>query len=92
MLFRSIQPAPVTPAEEKQQVDKFYHDQHQYSLAEIVINRRGVFGPAINQQVRKNPERGKYPRSGGKYFDPNQDRVLENPRRKYLPGKGNPYQ
>lgn len=95
-----VQPAPVTPAEEKEQIEKFYKDQHQYSLAEIVINRRGVFGPAINQQVRKNPERGKYPRSGGKYMPPGTEgvdtlgtkKIVKQPKGKYNPGRGNPYQ
>jgi len=70
-----IQPTPITEEQRQAQIQKFLESMHQESLAEKVINRRGVFGPSINQQFRKNPERGKYPRSGGRYIDPNADRV-----------------
>lgn len=71
------QPAPVTNQQRQQQIQKFIQEQHQESLAEIVINRRGVFGPSTNSQVRKNPLRGKYPRSsGGGFDDPNKDRDI----------------
>jgi hypothetical protein len=96
---------PVTQADEAMQLDKFYNDQHQESLAEKVINRRGVFGPSVNQQVRKNPERGKYPRSGGRFIDQEgQDRVngdngngnkplkTGKTKKNYRPGKNNRYQ
>lgn len=90
-----VQPAPITPGEQRDQLQKYYESQHQETLAEKVINRRGVFGPALDQQYRKNPERGKYPRSGGRYIDPNVDRVLppaKNAQKKhYDPGKGNLY-
>jgi len=94
-----VPPSPITNKQRKDQVEKYYHDQHQYSLAELVINRRGTFGPAVTQQVRKNPERGKYPRSGGRYIDPNIDRVYDpdvpirtgRPKRRYDPGKNNKY-
>ena len=86
-----VQPAPITPAQEKLQEQKFLVDQHQESLAEKVINRRGTLGPSINEQVTKNPERGKYPRSGGRYIDPNIDRVEPGIRKPYRPGKNNPY-
>jgi hypothetical protein len=92
-----VLPAPVTPAEEKLQQQKFLLDQHSESLAERVINRRGTWGPAINDQVRKNPLRGKYPRSssGGFVDTQGQDRVNNSPLKtgKPLPhyrrGKGN---
>jgi portal protein len=72
-----VQPAPITQQQRNQQIQKFLEEQHQESLAEIVINRRGVFGPSVNSQVRKNPLRGKYPRSsGGGFVDPNKDRTL----------------
>lgn len=72
-----VQPAPITPQQRQQQVQKFLESMHQESLAEIVINRRGVFGPSVNSQVRKNPLRGKYPRSsGGGFDDPNKDREI----------------
>ena len=90
-----VLPAPVTPQEEREQVQRFYEDQHQESLAEIVINRRGVFGPAVNDQVRKNPERGKYPRSGGRYLAPKANDIpikTGKPKRRLSPGKNNPYQ
>jgi hypothetical protein len=98
-----VEPAPVTKAEENQQIQKYQEDQHQESLAEFVINRRGTFGPSVNSQVRKNPLRGKYPRSSaGGFVDQTQitnsankkdagDRVLQTgkPKRRYRPGKGN---
>jgi len=91
-----VQPAPVTPAEERDQLQKYYESQHQETLAEKVINRRGIFGPALDSQYRKNPLRGKYPRSGGRFIDPNVDRV-QGPKKgtqkkHYDPGKGNLYQ
>lgn len=96
-----IQPLPVTSADENEQMQNYEADQHQESLAEFVINRRGVFGPAINSQVKRNPERGKYPRSGGRFIDQQgQDRianVTDSPlktgktKKKYSPGKNNPY-
>lgn len=70
-----VQPAPITEEQRQAQIQKFLESMHEESLAEKVINRRGVFGPAVNQQFRKNPERGKYPRSGGRFIDPNKDRV-----------------
>ena len=94
-----VEPAPVTRGEEQQQIQKYQQDQHQESLAEFVINRRGVFGPAINQTVRKNPLRGKYPRSSsGGFVDTQQiadaaarkDNPLKSgrPKKQYRPGKG----
>ena len=62
-----VQPRPISKADEELQQEKFEVGQHQESLAEKMINRRGVFGPAVNQQFTKNAERGKYPRSGGRY-------------------------
>ena len=62
-----VMPRPVTKADEMLQQEKFDIAEHQESLAEKMINRRGVFGPAVNQQYRQSAERGKYPRSGGKY-------------------------
>ena len=95
---QEVLPDPITQADEQMQLNRFYTDQHQESLAEKTINRRGVFGPSINQQVTKNPERGKYPRSGGRFIDPNQDRVNADlpgktgkPKKNYSPGKNNPY-
>lgn len=70
-----IQPAPISNQQRQAQIERFMQEQHQESLAEMVINRRGVFGPSTNSQVRKNPLRGKYPRSsGGGFDDPNKDR------------------
>ena len=72
-----VQPSPITDEQRQAQVQRFMEEQHQFSLAEIVINRRGTMGPSVNSQVRKNPLRGKYPRSsGGGFDDPNKDRVL----------------
>lgn len=85
-----VESAPVTPKQKKDQVRRWEESEHAESLAEKVINRRGVFGPAIDQQYRKNPERGKYPRSGGRYIDPNEDRVKQQ-RMHYRRGKNNPY-
>ena len=95
-----IQPAPITVGEERQQEDKYWSDQHQESLSEFVINRRGSFGPAVNSQVRKNPLRGKYPRSSsGGFVD--QQKITDSanrkdnplrtgkPKRHYSPGAGN---
>jgi hypothetical protein len=62
-----IQPAPITTADENLQQQKFELAEHQETLAEKMINRRGMFGPSVNQQYRQSAERGKYPRSGGKY-------------------------
>src|SRR2546430_14360357 len=61
---------------------KFDEQSHEESLAEKVINRRGTFGPSINEQITKSPVRGKYPRSGGGAFVPNQgkDRVAAMPK------------
>lgn len=94
-----VQPAPVTLEQEEEQMGRWEESEHQESLAEKVINRRGVFGPAINQQVVKNPERGKYPRSGGRFIDPNVERTQGTspispyrlPDGNYKPGKKNPY-
>lgn len=87
-----VQPSPITPAQEAEQQKRFMIDQHQETLAEKVINRRGTMGPSVNEQVTKNPERGKYPRSGGRYIDPNIDRVNSSePQNHYRPGKNNPY-
>jgi hypothetical protein len=95
-----VQPAPVTKQEENEQEQKYWRDQHQESLSEFVINRRGVFGPAVNSQVRKNPLRGKYPRSSsGGFVDQQQaiDRAAKKdnplktgkPKKSYSPGRGN---
>lgn len=70
-----IQPRLITRQDEAGQMEKFDEQSHVESLAEKTINRRGMFGPGINQQYRKNPERGKYPRSGGRFIDPNIERV-----------------
>lgn len=91
-----VEPSPVTSKEENEQLQKYYQDQHQESLSEFVINRRGVFGPSVNDQVKKNPERGKYPRSGGRYIDPNQSNIVpsknaRNYKKDYAGGKKNPY-
>jgi hypothetical protein len=105
-LTNEVLPDPVTTADENMQLEKFMEDTHQESLAEKTINRRGVFGPSINQQITKSSERGKYPRSGGRFIDPNQDRVNDDlvqrtankapiktgkVKKNYSPGKGNPY-
>lgn len=93
-----VLPDPVSKKDEDMQLEKFFSDSHQETLAEKTINRRGVFGPAINQQITKNPERGKYPRSGGRFIDPNQDRVNDTPiktgktKKRLNPGKNNQYQ
>lgn len=95
-----VVPDPVTQQDEQMQVEKFLQDQHQESLAEKVINRRGVMGPAVNSQVKKNPIRGKYPRSGAGFpVDPNKDRVSDSDvpiktgktKKRLNPGKNNPY-
>jgi hypothetical protein len=98
-----IQEQPITPADERSQLQKFAESEHQESLAEKSISRRGVFGPAINQQFRKAPERGRYPRSGGTYLEPNniQDRTTpvvpkgkgrsKKVKKTYRPGRENPY-
>jgi uncharacterized membrane protein YgcG len=98
-LEEEVLPDPVTKVDEQLQLDKFQEDSHQESLAEKTINRRGVFGPSINQQIRKNPERGKYPRSGGRFLDQEgKDRVNDvpmktgKPKKRLKPGKNNPYQ
>jgi len=94
-----IMPDPVTKQDEAMQLEKFYEDQHQETLAEKVVNRRGVFGPSINQQVTKNPERGKYPRSGGRFKDTmgkertsNKPLKSGKPKKQYDPGNNNPYE
>jgi hypothetical protein len=99
-----MQEAPITPADERQQLQRFDESQHQETLAEKSINKRGVFGPAINQQFRKSAERGKYPRSGGTFLEPNniQDQTMpvvpknkgrsKKLKRTYRPGRNNPYQ
>lgn len=61
-----VQPRAITKQDEQEQQERFDIGMHQETLAERMINRRGVFGPAVNQQVRQSAERGKYPRSGGK--------------------------
>jgi len=72
-----VQPAPISDQQRKQQIQRFMEEQHSESLAETVINRRGVFGPSVNSQVRKSPLRGRYPRSsGGGFVDPNKDRDI----------------
>ena len=101
----AIEDAPITPGDENEQLQRFNESEHQETLAEKSINKRGVFGPAINQQFRKAPERGKYPRSGGTYLEPNNTKDQTNPvvpkgkkaqpkriRKNYRPGKGNNYQ
>lgn len=91
--------APITPADEQQQLERFSESEHQESLAEKSINRRGVFGPAINQQIRKAPERGKYPRSGGASATPQGNvpevemtKAKQRVRKTYRQGQNNPYQ
>ena len=100
-----ILPNPVTKQDEAMQLEKFYNDQHQESLAEKVINRRGVFGPAVNEQVSKNPVRGKYPRSGQGFFKDSRGKQRTSkkpvkgnnplktgkPKKHYDPGDNNPY-
>jgi hypothetical protein len=87
-----ITPAPVTPLEERQQQEKFFEDQHQESLAEKVINRRGTMGPSVTDETRKNPERGKYPRSGGTYLPTGRaEDEGKLPKPHYRPGRNNPY-
>lgn len=95
-----VQPANITPSMQKNQQQLFDESEHQESLAEKTINRRGTFGPGIDQQYRKNPERGKYPRSGGRFQpDPGEARALDDQLKKdVLPrsrnrriGKGNLY-
>jgi|SRR5580765_5123533 len=88
--------APITPQDKEAQLEKFYESEHQEDLAEKTINRRGVFGPSINQQIRKSPERGKYPRSGSRFdvekqTDPLENEKGTNPKGPYRRGKGNPY-
>ena len=73
-----VQPRPITQEDEEGQMEKFQEQSHQESLAEKVINRRGVFGPDVNTQYRKNAERGKYPRSGGRFIDPGVEKVQGN--------------
>jgi hypothetical protein len=93
----SVLPSPVTPEEEDEQLEKFQQDQHQESLAERVINRRGVFGDYVDSQVTKNQMRGKYPRTAGGGFDDSagKDRVARKgvkrklPKGNYRPGRGN---
>ena len=99
-----VQEAPITPGDEQGQLQRFAESQHQETLAEKSIGKRGVFGPAINQQFRKSPERGRYPRSGGTYIEPNNTKDQTTPvvpkgkgrstktKRHYRPGKENPYQ
>jgi uncharacterized membrane protein YgcG len=94
-----VLPDPVTKQDEEMQLEKFYLDQHQTSLAEDVINRRGTFGPAINDQVKKSPLRGKYPRSGQGFFKDDRGKARVNdtpiktgkPKKRLTPGKENPY-
>ena len=99
-----MQEAPITPADERQQLQKFDESQHQETLAEKSISKRGVFGPDINQQFRKAPERGKYPRSGGTFLEPNNTKDQTTPvvpknkgrskkvKKTYRPGRNNQYQ
>lgn len=99
-----MQEAPITPADERGQLQRFDESQHQETLAEKSINKRGVFGPAINSQFRKSAERGKYPRSGGTFLEPNNTKDQTTPvvpkgkgrskkvKRTYRPGNQNPYQ
>lgn len=86
------QEAPITSQDMKEQKQKFAEAEHQEDLSERVINRRGIFGPSINDQTRKNPIRGKYPRSGGA-FTPPQDTpdITGKPKKNYRPGRKNPY-
>ena len=74
-----IQEAPITPGDETAQLQRFAESEHQETLAEKSINKRGVFGPAINQQFRKAPERGEYPRSGGTFLEPNNTKDQTSP-------------
>lgn len=95
--------APITQGDETSQLQRFAESEHQETLAEKSINKRGVFGPAINQQFRKSAERGKYPRSGGTFVEPNNTQDQTTPvvpknrgrskkvKKTYRPGKGNPY-
>jgi hypothetical protein len=80
-----VEPSPVTPEMEKEQRQKFFESEHEESLLEEAVNRRGVFGPAIDQSVRRNQQRGKYPRGA----TPNQRRRLILPKGDYRPGSGN---
>lgn len=90
-----VQPAEITPADEKLQQEKWKEAEHQESLAETVVNRRRIFGPPLDQSVRKQPERGKYPRSGGRFVDDQKEQVkpqkIGRTRKNYRPGKNNPY-
>jgi hypothetical protein len=88
--------APITPQDEQAQLQRYYQSEHAEDLAEKSINRRGVFGPSINQQIRKAPERGKYPRSGARFeqdqmTDPTGGGKILNPKGPYRRGKNNPY-
>lgn len=94
-----VQPAEVTPEMEQEQIKRFELGQHAESQAEKMINRRGVFGPNVDNSYRKNPQRGKYPRSGATYTPTSQDQdpdkvgkdIAKQSRRHMRPGKGNPY-
>jgi hypothetical protein len=99
-----IQDAPITSQDERGQLQRFAESEHQETLAEKAINKRGVFGPALNSQFRHAPERGKYPRSGGSFLQPNQNSGTTQPvvpkgkkalpksvRTRKRPGKNNPY-
>lgn len=93
-----VQPAPVTTQNEAAQIKKWQDAEHVEDELETVINRRGIFGPEVDQSIAKSPERGKYPRSGGKFVDPRKDLKpgkqgkRQGPKGHYRPGKGNPYQ
>lgn len=71
-----VQPAPITKEDEAGQQQRFKDAQHEESYAEKVINRRAVFGPGVDQSVRKNATRGKYEK---------------DPKGHFRPGKNNPY-
>ena len=94
-----VENAPITSEDEKGQLAKYYESEHAEDAAEYAINRRGVFGPSLpGQQIRKNPLRGKYPRSAGDasptdMTDPVSEQAKVKKRLKnYRPGKGNKYQ
>lgn len=78
-----VQPSSVTPEMEKYQQKKFQNEMHEESLAEQTINRRGFFGPAVDQSVRKNAQRGKYAK------DASGRPQRQLPKGHYRPGKGN---
>lgn len=61
-----VQPRPVTKADELGQQQKFEIGNHQESIQEKIINRRGL-PPSTTQMTTKNSQRGGYQRQSGKY-------------------------